>query len=73
METREILKNEHLNVLFLVETDVILENGKDSYKTENYQTVVTKHESEKEKVIKTIISMKILFLTFNGHLRSQYE
>ena len=27
METREILKNEHLNVLFLVETDVILENG----------------------------------------------
>ncbi len=50
METREILKNEHLNVLFLVETDVILENGKDSYKIENYQTVVTKHESEKEKV-----------------------
>ncbi len=49
METREILKNEQLNVLFLVETDVILE-GKDSFKIENYQTVVTKHESEKEKV-----------------------
>jgi hypothetical protein len=50
METREILKNEHLNVLFLVETKVKLKNGKDSYKIENCQTVVTKHESEKEKV-----------------------
>ena len=50
METREMLKQENLNVLFLVETDVILENVKENYKIENYQTVTTKHESENEKV-----------------------
>jgi exonuclease III len=49
IELRSFLKKEHIDIMFLVETDIIL-NGKDDFKIEEYQTVTTKHDATGEKI-----------------------
>ena len=49
-ELKNILETEKINIMFLVETDVILLNGKEDYKLEGFSTVITNQDSADEKI-----------------------
>jgi hypothetical protein len=44
LELKNILKSEKVNIMFLVETDLTMLNGKEDYKIEGYETILQKYQ-----------------------------
>ena len=50
LELKNILKTEKVNIMFLVETDLTMLNGKEDYKIEGYETILQKRDQNTEKI-----------------------
>jgi hypothetical protein len=50
LELKSILKTEKVNIMFLVETDLTMLNGKEDYKIEGYETILQKTDQNTEKI-----------------------
>jgi hypothetical protein len=50
LELKDMLNSEKLNIMFLVETDTKLPNGKSDYKIEGYATVLQKTNQVNDKI-----------------------
>ena len=50
LELKNILKSEKVNIMFLVETDLTMLNGKEDYKIEGYETILQKTDQNTEKI-----------------------
>jgi len=50
VELKNILKAEKVNIMFLVETDITMLNGKEDYKIEGYETILQKTDQNMEKI-----------------------
>ena len=50
LELKNILKTEKVNIMFLVETDTKMLNGKEDYKIEGYETILQKTDQKTEKI-----------------------
>ena len=50
LELKDMLNSEKLNIMFLVETDTKLSNGKSDYKIEGYATVLQKTNQSTDKI-----------------------
>jgi len=50
LELKNILNSEKVNIMFLVETDITMLNGKKEYKIEGYETILQKTEQNTEKI-----------------------
>jgi len=50
VELKNILNTGKVNIMFLVETDITMLNGKEDYKIEGYETILQKTDQNMEKI-----------------------